>query len=99
MQVNIPLAGTPGLSPLSAEIKVGDKVWTTAEGVKGATRIVTAQSAGVDDRYYFDFTGPDNLGILVSVRLFRGGTGDEAAIGGTLAVPGAGAWAISCQFG
>jgi hypothetical protein len=99
LHVNIPLAAPPGLSPLSAEIKLGDRIWTTAEGVAGATQIMSAQSVRVDDRYYFDFTDPNYEGILVKVRLFRGGEGDEAAIGGTLVIPGTGAWAISCDIG
>jgi hypothetical protein len=99
LAIQLPLAAGPGLSPLSAEIKVVGKVWTTAEGVAGATQITPAQAVGVDDRLYFDFTNPNYEGILVKVRLFRSGTEDNAAIGGTLTIPGAGTWAISCQFG
>lgn len=98
LSVRIPLGGTSGINPLSAEIMVGEQVWTTEAGHADATQIAPAQSVGVDDRLYFDFTMPDQDKIVAKVRLFRA-PGDEGAIGGLLDLGDIGSWVISCDFG
>ncbi|MEO6012408.1 MAG: hypothetical protein ABIQ30_02340 [Devosia sp.] len=98
LSVRIPLGGTSGINPLSAEIMVGKQLWTTEAGHADAIQIAPAQSVGLDDRLYFDFTTPDQVGIIARVRLFRV-PGDEGSIGGLLDLGDVGSWAISCDFG
>lgn len=99
VRVSIPLGGGPGLTPLGAEIVVGDKTWTTETGVAGTTEIMAAQSAALDSRLYLDFTDPNYEGLLAEVRLFWTNEADEPVYGGTLRLAGHGAWPIACEVG
>lgn len=96
---NVPLGGGVGLTPLGAEIKIGDNTWTTEEGVAGTIQIVPAQSASVDSRLYIDFADPNYEGIIAEIRLFWAEEETDPIYGGTLRVAGQGAWPISCGMG
>ena len=99
VDVSIPLGAGPGVSPLSAEIRAAEQVWTTVSGVAGAIEIMPAQAAALDTRLYFDFTDPNFEELVAEVRLFRADTEDEPVYGGPLRLAGHGAWPIACQVG
>lgn len=99
IDIEIPLGGAAGLNPLSATIRAAGTIWTTEEGVAGATPIVPAQSASVDNRLYLDFSDPNLEGIIVEIRLFWAEEETDPVYGGTLRIAGHGAWAISCGMG
>ena len=48
------------------------------------------------DMIVVDFTDEGVSSIIASLRLFKATEGDSDATGGTLRVPGVGAWAVTC---
>lgn len=97
--LSIPLGGGAGLTPLGAEIRAADRVWTTEAGVAGTTEIMPAQSAALDSRLYLDFTDPNYEGVVAELRLFWAMEEDDPVYGGTLRLPGHGVWPVSCEVG
>jgi hypothetical protein len=99
IDVNVALGGGVGISVLGAEITAPGGVWSTDPTKAGATPIVAAQGASVDNRWYLDFSDPNAEAILVEIRLFWAEEETDPVYGGTLRIAGAGAWPISCGMG
>ncbi|RYE08706.1 MAG: hypothetical protein EOP22_12355 [Hyphomicrobiales bacterium] len=99
VSASIPLGGGVGLTPLGAEIQAAGQIWTTEEGVSGTIEIAPGQSAQVGDQLYLDFADPNLEVVIAELRLFWAMENDEPVYGGTLRIPGQGAWPISCGAG
>lgn len=99
LHADVPLGGGPGLSVLSADIRVKGRRWTTDDKVAGATYIVATGAATVDDRMYIDFADASGSAVVVRIRLFRAGIEDMGAVAGLIDIAGERAWPISCDFG
>lgn len=99
VSASIALGGGVGLTPLGAEIKAVGQIWTTEDEVSGTIQIVPGQRAEVGQQLYMDFADPNFEVVIAEVRLFWVMEGDEPVYGGTLRIPGHGAWPISCGIG
>ena len=87
---------SPGLAVISATINAADQEWSMGE-VNGAIPIVVAQAATFNMYTILDFTDPDHLGIVASVRLIAATEGDEYVTVGTLTVPEVGVFPLVCE--
>jgi len=84
------------------EIEVKDQKWSTARG-DGVTSITTGQAFETPDQMWIDVTDEDVNLVVARLRLFKAfeagaeGVDPSDAKGGTLQMPGIGAWAVSCS--
>lgn len=84
------------------EIEAGSRKWSTRGG-DGVTLITKGQAFETHDQMWIDVTDADVNLIVAKLRLFKafedGADGVEPsdAKGGTLHMPGIGAWAVSCS--
>ena len=85
----------------SVEIEAQGRKWSTKRA-EGATFITTGQAFESADQIWIDMTDEAVNQIVARLRLFKAfdnseGVEDSFAAGGTLALPGLGAWAVSCS--
>jgi len=99
IEIEVPLGGAAGLSPLSAVIRASGKIWTTEEGKTDTIQIWPAQSAAADKRLYIDFTDSDYAAIVVQIRLFWAEEETDPVYGGVIRIADHGVWPISCGMG
>jgi hypothetical protein len=83
------------------EIEAQGRKWSTAGG-EGAIPITTGQAFETAEQMWIDVTDEAVNLIVARLRLFKavddGGEGDATMVlGGTLAMPGVGAWPVSCS--
>ncbi|MCA3573987.1 MAG: hypothetical protein IOC86_08715 [Aestuariivirga sp.] len=85
----------------TVEIVANGAKWSTEAG-GGATVITRGQAFETADQIWIDMTDEQVNEIIARLRLFKAmdDGGEEEAlpvIGGILAMPGVGAWAVSCS--
>jgi hypothetical protein len=85
----------------TVEIVANGAKWSTNAG-EGATVITRGQAFETADQIWIDMTDEAVNEVVARLRLFKavddGGEGDATTvIGGTLAMPGVGAWPVSCS--
>ncbi len=90
--------------PLRAEFNVGDGLLWTApqdgtEPIEGARTIVPVHQYGDAHTTVVEYADDNVLGIVVTLRLVKSGSGGDHALGGVLSVPDVGAWVVSCVEG
>ncbi|MDB5505902.1 MAG: hypothetical protein JWR75_540 [Devosia sp.] len=90
----VPLGGGQGISPLSAEIESGGRLWSTDPLQVGAIPILIGQAFGDDESIRLDFTDDNSERVVAKLRLFVGGSDD--VIAGTLWLEDIGAFAVVC---
>lgn len=90
------LAGSLGIgSATDFKVSAGDRTWSTTPGE--GSPIVKGQAFETGAMLFADVMTPDMAATVAELRLFRASEGDTVAAGGTLRVPGEGAWAVSCS--
>jgi hypothetical protein len=82
------------LSIAQSYVEAGGKKW--ASDADGDLQIRVGQAFETADSIFVDFTDEGVSSIVASLRLFKASEGDSDAMGGTLKMPGVGAWAVSC---
>lgn len=95
VEAHFPLGGGVGLSLLGAKIEAGGETYGTETG----TTIAVSQAMATGNRIAIDFTDPNYETVVAKVRLFWAEEESDPVFGGTLAIAGKGAWAISCSVG
>jgi hypothetical protein len=85
----------------TVEIVASGAKWSTAGG-EGVTLITNGQAFETAEQIWIDMTDEAVNEVVARLRLFKavddGGEGDTATVlGGTLAMPGVGAWPVSCS--
>lgn len=93
--VDLNIGSLPVLQILNATISTGGQVWSTQPG-KGETEIIVGQAAETGNMLIADFTDPNVVDIVASLRLFSAEEGGDFARAGTLTIAGHGAHAVSC---
>jgi hypothetical protein len=92
------LAGTLDvLSVVGMTITAGEKVWATDPAYGPGDPVVVGQAFETPDMVLIDAVTPEIDGTIAQLRLFKAIEGDSYAYGGTLRIPGYGAWAVSCS--
>jgi hypothetical protein len=93
------LVGSLGIGT-ATEFKVehGGKMWSTTAGE--GTVITRGQSFEDDKTILIDVSTEDMSAVVAELRVFKSVEGDQpAAMGGTLRLPGIGAWPVACDGG
>ncbi len=91
------LAGTLDvLSVVGMTITVGEQVWATDPAYGPGDLVVVAQAFETPEMVLIDAMTPELDSFIAELRLFKATEGDAYAYGGTLRIPGYGAWAVSC---
>jgi len=87
----------------TVEIEASGRKWATVAG-EGVTLITQGQAFETSDQIWIDMTDEAVNEIVARLRLFKavddGGESDGEngpVLGGTLAMPGIGAWPVSCS--
>ena len=92
------LAGTLDvLSVVGMTITVGEQVWATDPAYGPGDPVVVGQAFETPEMVLIDAVTPEIDARIAELRLFKATEGDSYAYGGTLRIPGYGAWAVSCS--
>jgi hypothetical protein len=92
------LAGSlDALSIVGLNISVGDTVWASDVVYGPGDPVAVGQAFATGDTVLIDAYTPDMVSLLAQLRLFKADEGDSYVQGGTLRLPGFGAWAVSCS--
>jgi hypothetical protein len=92
------LAGTLDvLGVVGMTITVGERVWATDPAYGPGDPVVVGQAFETPEMVLIDAVTPEIDARIAELRLFKATEGDSYAYGGTLRIPGYGAWAVSCS--
>lgn len=94
VSVELTIGSLPVLAVVGAAITAGDERWST--DAQGVAAISVGQAFAEEDRLLIDFTDTNVERVVVEVRLFRAFEEDDAAMAGTLRIPGKGSWPLVC---
>lgn len=78
-------------------ITVGEQVWASDVAYGPGDPVVVGQAFETPDMIFVDVVHPGVTTKIAELRLFKTSEGDAFVYGGTLRVPGHGAWAVSCS--
>ena len=84
------------VSIVSASVEHDRKKWAT-DG-EGAMKIIVGQAFETSTQLVVDFTDEGLSTKVAELRLVKAGEEGMFAAGGTIRLPGLGAWAVSCSF-
>jgi hypothetical protein len=91
------LGATEVISVAGMTITVGERVWASDVAYGPGDPVVVGQAFETPDMIIVDAVDPGVTTRIAELRLFKASEGDAFAYGGTLRVPGHGAWAVSCS--
>lgn len=91
------LGATEVVSVVGMTVTVGETVWASDVAYGPGEPIAVGQAFETPDMLLVDAVDPAVTRKVAELRLFKAGEGDSFAYGGTLRVPGHGAWAVSCS--
>jgi hypothetical protein len=83
-------------SIVTATIEHDGKRW--ASDAEGAMKIIVGQAFEDSAQLVVDFTDEGLSTKVAELRLVKAGEEGMFATGGTIRLPGSGAWAVSCSF-
>jgi hypothetical protein len=84
------------LSIVGLNISVGEQVWANSAAYGPGDPVVVGQAFEDDQIVFIDAVDEGVTKKIAELRLFRAVEGDETVFGGTLRIPGYGAWPVSC---
>jgi len=91
------LAGSlDALQIVGLNISVGDKVWASDVAYGPGDPVMVGQAFETTDTVLVDAVTPDMASTVAQLRLFKATEADSSVTGGTLRIPGLGAWAVAC---
>jgi hypothetical protein len=95
-QVSMLMGMNDVVSIVSASIEHGGKTWAT--DAAGAMKIIVGQAFESETQLIVDFTDEAVSTKVAELRLVKASEEGMFATGGTIRLPGAGVWAVSCSF-
>jgi hypothetical protein len=91
------LVGTTDVLAIAGmTVTVGEKVWATDPAYGPGEPTSVGQAFETDTMVLIDAVDPAVTTKIAELRLFKAAEADLQAYGGTLRIPGHGAWAVSC---
>ncbi|HEY0920001.1 hypothetical protein [Devosia sp.] len=84
------------LAVVGLTITVGEQVWASDVAYGPGEPVAVGQAFGDEDAVRIDVMDQNLMSRVAELRLFKASEGDRVALGGTLRIPGHGAWAVSC---
>lgn len=97
VSLNLTLGRTVIASVAGAYLTIGEESWSTAPDVVKGTPIVVGQAFSDEKQLLVDFTDDIVNEIVARLRLSIADGGETQVIGGTLEMPGRGAWVVACE--
>lgn len=91
------LGATDVISVAGMTITVGEQVWASDVAYGPGEPVAVGQAFETPEVIVVDAVDPGITTRVAELRLFKASEGDASAYGGTLRVPGHGAWAVSCS--
>lgn len=86
------------ISIVGLTISVGDQVWASDVAYGPGEPVKVGQAFEDADTILVDATDENIAARIAELRLFKATEGDsQTVLGGTLRIPGHGAWAVSCS--
>lgn len=95
--VDLLLGTTEVIAAAGMTITVGDKVWASDVAYGPGEPVAVGQAFETPAMILVDAVDPGVTTKIAELRLFKASEGDLSAYGGTLRVPGHGAWPVSCS--
>lgn len=95
--VEITIGHVPGLAVVGASIGVGERNW--AINLSGEQALTVSQAFTTGGHYWIDFADEIVNEIVAELRLHRVDEGSDIGFGGTMRMPGVGAWTLACSEG
>ena len=96
--IDVLVGATDVLSVVGMTITVGAKVWATDPAYGPGEPVSLGQGFEDAETLRIDAVDPNVTTRIAELRLFKATEGDAALVyGGTLRIPGHGAWAVSCS--
>ena len=91
------LAGALDVISIAAlTISAGEQVWASDAANGPGDPVAVGQAFEDADTIVVDAMDPNFTTRIAELRLFKATEGDKHVLGGTLRIPGHGAWAVSC---
>jgi hypothetical protein len=94
--IDLLMGEMPVAAIASVNMEAGGKKWSTQKD-KGVMPIAVGQAFETADELKVDITDDALSEIVARLRIIKASEGDSFAAGGTLHIPGVGAWAVSCE--
>jgi len=85
------------ISIVGLTISVGEQVWASDVAYGPGDPVKVGQAFEDADTILIDATDENITARIAELRLFKATEGDATVLGGTLRIPGHGAWAVSCS--
>ena len=95
-QVAMLMGSLDVVSIVTASIEHDGKRW--ASDAEGAMKIIVGQAIEDSAQLVVDFTDEGLSAKVAELRLAKASEEGMVAAGGTIRLPGVGAWAVSCSF-
>ena len=95
--VGLLLGGVEFSSIVAITLEAGDAQWSSAEVYGPGAPIAAALAYIGDDQIIVDFSDEESLETIAELRVYIAEDGEDYVQGGTLRVPGHGAWVVSCE--
>jgi hypothetical protein len=78
-------------------ISTGEKVWASSAAYGPGDPVVVGQAFETGQMILIDAVDEGMTAKIAELRLFKAEEGDAFVYGGTLRIPGHGAWSVSCS--
>ena len=100
VETHFPVGGGVGFGLLDGStITLDGAVAYASDPAAGGIAIQVSEAFSGNHRIEIDFADPNMEQVLAEIRLFWTEEESDPVYGGTLKIPGRGAWAISCGWG
>ena len=77
-------------------VTVGERVWASDPANGPGDPVSVGQAFETADSVSIDALDKDSI-VIANLRLWKASEAGTDALGGTLRIPGAGAWAVACE--
>ena len=91
------VGATEVLSVVGMTITVGDKVWATDPAYGPGEPVILGQAFEDAETLRIDAVDPNVTTRIAELRLFKATEAEAVVYGGTLRIPGQGAWTVGCS--
>jgi len=95
-EIGLLLGHFEGIAVSAVTLETGGQRWVTDPAYGDGTPIAIGQGFETGEVLVLDLLNGDTSATAAQLRLFKAEEGDRFAQGGTLRMPGLGAWPVAC---
>jgi len=85
------------LSIVGVNVSVGEQVWANSAAYGPGDPVMIGQAYETADMILIDLMDEAMASRIAELRLFKASEAEDVVFGGTLRIPGHGAWPVSCS--